>query len=211
MSECVFTECSRVDIRARGLCGLHYQRERVAGRLGQWSNRPIKSSAADLPDGRRRCKECDEVKPLGDFVQNKAMHLGRLLQCKVCRARQVREWKSTNRANVATHRKVYRQRYPEREERWQRERRARKMAAESDGLVTIDTLRSRDGDSCNYCSAVMDFGPWTPTNILGATVDHVVPLAAGGPDTLANTVLACLSCNTRKGARGLAALLPATS
>ena len=31
-----------------------------------------------------------------------------------------------------------------------------------------------------------------------ATLDHVVPLARGGPDSEANTVAACVACNTAK-------------
>ena len=31
--------------------------------------------------------------------------------------------------------------------------------------------------------------------------DHLVPLAAGGPDTLDNLVVACCGCNTLKGGR----------
>jgi 5-methylcytosine-specific restriction endonuclease McrA len=37
---------------------------------------------------------------------------------------------------------------------------------------------------------------------LAATIDHIVPLAAGGDDTKANVQLAHRRCNTRKGARG---------
>ncbi len=32
-------------------------------------------------------------------------------------------------------------------------------------------------------------------------IDHVVPLVAGGPTTLQNLALACVSCSLRKGAR----------
>jgi 5-methylcytosine-specific restriction endonuclease McrA len=41
---------------------------------------------------------------------------------------------------------------------------------------------------CQYCG-----GPAT-------TVDHVIPLARGGTDDLANLVPACAVCNGRKGA-----------
>ena len=52
-------------------------------------------------------------------------------------------------------------------------------------------LRNRDGWMCAYC------GRWL--TIEDMTIDHVQPSLRGGPDTLENTVLCCLGCNTRKG------------
>jgi 5-methylcytosine-specific restriction endonuclease McrA len=34
------------------------------------------------------------------------------------------------------------------------------------------------------------------------TIDHIVPLSAGGDDTKANVQLACFLCNSIKGSRG---------
>lgn len=45
---------------------------------------------------------------------------------------------------------------------------------------------NRDGWICYYCDREAD------------TVDHVLPKAAGGQDTLDNLVSACRSCNARK-------------
>lgn len=39
------------------------------------------------------------------------------------------------------------------------------------------------------------------------TVDHVVSVARGGLDVLSNTVLACIYCNSRKGARSVRKLV----
>lgn len=47
------------------------------------------------------------------------------------------------------------------------------------------------GHRCAYCGQPGD----------SLTPDHVTPLAQGGHNTLANVVPACLTCNTRKGAR----------
>lgn len=50
-------------------------------------------------------------------------------------------------------------------------------------------LLRRDGHTCAYCGH------------RGSTVEHVLPVSRGGRSTWANTVIACLPCNTRKGDR----------
>ena len=44
---------------------------------------------------------------------------------------------------------------------------------------------------CVYCGTLLDFD--------NATLDHVHPLAKGGPHCLGNLVLACARCNRLKG------------
>lgn len=57
----------------------------------------------------------------------------------------------------------------------------------------------RDGTRCTYC------GIETIVTRRGhpfrRTVDHLTPVSAGGDDTLENLVLACQSCNSRRGNR----------
>ena len=48
------------------------------------------------------------------------------------------------------------------------------------------------GASCRWCRSELSFED--------ATVDHVVPVALGGDDSLANLVLACESCNQSRDA-----------
>lgn len=54
----------------------------------------------------------------------------------------------------------------------------------------------RDGFACAYCGA-------RPKE-KQLQVDHVVPVAAGGPTTLENLVTACTDCNAGKGSGVLA-------
>jgi 5-methylcytosine-specific restriction endonuclease McrA len=60
-------------------------------------------------------------------------------------------------------------------------------------------LVARDGDRCHIC------GVHTST-LLGPlddnypTVDHLVPIAAGGTDTMDNCKVACRRCNISRGA-----------
>ena len=54
----------------------------------------------------------------------------------------------------------------------------------------------RDGYRCVYCGRYMlsDFDTWQSIH-----TDHLVPLAKGGDDSLANLVTSCPVCNTLKG------------
>jgi hypothetical protein len=70
-------------------------------------------------------------------------------------------------------------------------RRARKLAAP--GTATVDQVLARFayfGNRCVYCRTTERL-----------TVDHVVPLSRGGSHWPANLRPACISCNSRKGAR----------
>jgi 5-methylcytosine-specific restriction endonuclease McrA len=51
----------------------------------------------------------------------------------------------------------------------------------------------RDGNSCQYCRAVL------PAKEL--TLDHVLPRSRGGGSTWENLVACCFRCNNRKGDR----------
>lgn len=48
----------------------------------------------------------------------------------------------------------------------------------------------RDKSTCQYCGAKEEL-----------TLDHVFPKSRGGPSSWTNVVVACRSCNVRKGAR----------
>ena len=50
----------------------------------------------------------------------------------------------------------------------------------------------RDGPYCRYCGQECS---------ADLTIDHIIPSSSGGPDTLENMVIACRSCNSKKGAR----------
>jgi 5-methylcytosine-specific restriction endonuclease McrA len=54
-----------------------------------------------------------------------------------------------------------------------------------------EAVRARDGSTCRYCGLAN-----RKTHI-----DHVIPRCAGGGDEAENLVVACVSCNCRKGGR----------
>jgi hypothetical protein len=49
----------------------------------------------------------------------------------------------------------------------------------------------RDNDHCRYCGV--------STSSIPMHIDHVIPISAGGSDTLDNLVVACAKCNVAKG------------
>ena len=67
------------------------------------------------------------------------------------------------------------------------------MHGELYGYNVREYLLEKFGRKCVYCGR---------TNV-PLNVDHVVPKAAGGSNRLSNLVLACVSCNQKKGSRTL--------
>jgi HNH endonuclease len=60
----------------------------------------------------------------------------------------------------------------------------------------VATLIERDGRGCFYCAGIILDGL--------ETIEHLLPLTSGGPDHLANSVLAHRRCNEQAGHRSLA-------
>lgn len=78
--------------------------------------------------------------------------------------------------------------------------RARRAGADVVERIDRDRVLRRDGFRCYLCGWICDpdlsiFDPRCPT------IDHVVPLSAGGQHTWTNVRCACLGCNSSKGAR----------
>lgn len=82
--------------------------------------------------------------------------------------------------------------------------RARRKGVARD-QYTLRQIAERDGWRCHLCGKrVPDHGyqarPSDPT------IDHLIPMGAGGDDTLTNVALAHNLCNSRRGVRGEAQL-----
>ena len=59
--------------------------------------------------------------------------------------------------------------------------------------VSVEELIERDGAGCVWCGRVL----WRRD----LTLEHVVPRSRGGHMTAENALLACRSCNKRRGSR----------
>lgn len=79
-------------------------------------------------------------------------------------------------------------------------RRARKTSAEVE-VFTNAEIFARDRWRCGVCGRKVDARKTYP-DPMSPSLDHVVPLAEGGPHSRANVRLAHLGCNVRRGARG---------
>lgn len=78
-------------------------------------------------------------------------------------------------------------------------RRALKKGANAEHIVALEVFE-RDGWTCGICSGAVDPECAYP-DPMSASLDHILPLSMGGAHSLANTQLAHLGCNVRKGAR----------
>lgn len=79
-------------------------------------------------------------------------------------------------------------------------RRALKRGASIGEPFTNEDIFERDRWACQLCGYVIDPEVKWP-HPKSASLDHVVPLSRGGAHSRANTQLACLECNVRKGNR----------
>lgn len=61
--------------------------------------------------------------------------------------------------------------------------------------VVQEQVRQQATYLCEYCHASEQW------QYVRFTVDHVIPLAQGGADSLDNLALACFHCNRRKAAK----------
>lgn len=142
------------------------------------------------------CRECGDV-----FVLDRA---DRELCSSTCRNR--RQKKARGRAAINAEQRARRARTPTRRvwtdaarDAYHR-RRARRRAASTGRPVLRTEIAERDGWVCHLCELEVDPSLAWP-HPRSTSLDHVVPLAAGGIHDPENVRLAHLACNTAKGAR----------
>lgn len=79
--------------------------------------------------------------------------------------------------------------HPVEKARQRHARRAREVGAPGAWMASEwRALRESLGDRCAYCGSTQRL-----------TIDHVVPLVRGGSNSIDNLIVACRSCNSRKG------------
>lgn len=70
---------------------------------------------------------------------------------------------------------------------------------------TLTEIGDRDGWKCHLCRKAVD-KTLPGTAQMGPTIDHLIPISAGGEDSEPNVALAHRKCNCARGAKGAAQL-----
>jgi len=147
----------------------------------------------------KRCSECQETKPIGDFSTDSRKRDGRKSACKVCLAAKERSRHASNPDRSRTYDASRRE---QRNGRLRAKRvadpawaaRQRRIVARYHELkrcgITIDLLFDRDRGICHICEEAVE--------ITDAQMDHVIPLSRGGSHDPMNVKLAHGRCNARK-------------
>jgi 5-methylcytosine-specific restriction endonuclease McrA len=142
----------------------------------------------------KACVKCLDWKPLENFARHATCSGGRRNSCVTCEGRtRGKKYYNANREKCIARKRDYQRRNPEKVRAWEMNARARRYDRgwEHRGHhgVTVEELRGiREvfGDLCVYCGEQ------------ATTLDHVIPLARGGPHEVSNLVPACSDCNLRK-------------
>jgi 5-methylcytosine-specific restriction endonuclease McrA len=116
-----------------------------------------------------------------------------------------------NRATYRAHNRSWKAANPEfvRESslRHQRLRRVR-MAGVAAEPYTLREIGERDAWVCHLCSEAIDPALRYPDQA-SSSVDHLVPISRGGPDTRANVKISHWLCNVRRNVKPLGDTIPA--
>lgn len=81
----------------------------------------------------------------------------------------------------------------------------RRRGAKQGEPYTLRMIVDRSGCSCHLCGRIVDLS-LSGSVPAGPTIDHLVPLSAGGLDCFSNVALAHRKCNVERGADGPAQL-----
>lgn len=133
-----------------------------------------------------------DVGPCADCGADQDVTGRGLRLCALCRkirrkARQDR-WAAKNPDKLAQHYVIK-----------ARRRRAIKLGLPAE-KYTLAEIAERDGRVCQLCDDPVDM-LLSGLDTWGPTIDHVIPISKGGPDTRENVQLAHRRCNEIKGAR----------
>ena len=116
---------------------------------------------------------------------------------KVEKAAYQAAYRATHKAEIAAYGASYRAANPEKRRAYKARRRALRLSAFVEN-VAVAVLVERDHGLCGICQQ--------PVAYTDRSVDHILPLAAGGKHSYANTRLTHLRCNIKRQHRGTAQL-----
>lgn len=142
----------------------------------------------ELPKHRSKfcSKECD-------LTYRGAINV--FADCVVCGARF-----QTHNGVVTCSSVCWKERRREHHRRKNRKRRLNRVP----GAYSLAYIAERDGYGCHLCGEKVDM---SRKDVWGPSVDHLVPISAGGEDCKANVALAHRICNSRRADKGEAQLL----
>ena len=181
------------------------ERKRLIKKLIKLMN----ARATKMRKEEERTRQTRHGVTVGDYYRCKRINGQACDPCRVVAAKYVRDkFKSDPK-------------YKETEKRWLKANpdkrplnnrdRARKHGAKV-SYYTRDQIFKRDGYDCYLCNRPVDLNANPVQGQLGwelyPHVEHVIPLAKGGDDTLANVKLAHAICNINKGTKLLSELTP---
>lgn len=186
--ECGFPWCDRSASHPEGVCGRHLPLPTAD--VVRWCSRCHNTWLAE----HGRAHACP------DTQRYIAPHSVAGISCVVCGCSLYgRRW--THRTNPVCS-PACRRKLPHVRDaaRCQRSRRRARQHQQMVERISPRRVFERDGWRCGICHHPINRHVAVPSP-MAATVDHIVPLARGGPHSYANVQAAHFMCNSRKGAR----------
>lgn len=222
---CTWPGCGKAEPRmSRSLCNRHYKRSRGLGHPVDpwllWTDGTRKTASCKWPecDGQgtrhQMCvKHYNRAVKLGDMdspwlswnpakpcLQCGAMFRGRRPKKKYCSAECSASAYNARNPNAQKQRAArWLQANHDRHRMKEHRRRAQKVSTSTEGFTEAD-VRDAYGENCYLCGVEVDFLLRWPDR-MSPSLDHVVPLVAGGTHTLYNVAMVHLICNISKGSR----------
>lgn len=146
---------------------------------------------------------------IGDYSRCKRRNKVACGPCLAIAAKYRRDQVAQDPERFKAQKKEYFKRYPDRKPSNSRDRARHKGVERS--FYTREQIIKRDGINCYLCAQPLDF---EATHVQGQPgwelyphIEHVIPIAKGGSDTLDNVKLAHAKCNMDKGVRLLSEIL----
>lgn len=202
---CRVDDCD-LSAHVKGLCSKHYMRLYTTG------STQILAGWANAPEGHKWCGRCKSYFPLDDFYSNRSRSDGLSTSCKECDKAKTAEFRRRHpekvkldydrrdKAVMREYTRRYRQRNPGRSNTWSARRRARLRNAEIEDFTRLE-IADRDGWVCQICrKPISRTASWPDPRSL--SIDHVVPLSAGGAHSRVNCQASHLRCNLSKHTGG---------
>lgn len=203
-------------------CESKKKKERVL-RYKQRTVKEVEEAQKRLrPDGTKVCLRCKNKFHLSGFYINRSVPDGLNVTCKECNKADVREYNNNNKEVVKEKKRAYYRLHKEQSDKRVREwvtknpeaRRkiteayARSEKGRESRIISANVRRARKASRGKFTLAEWDALCKEYDNRCLAcgekeklTVDHVVPLALGGMNTIGNIQPLCLVCNRKKSIR----------